>query len=369
MKGGLGTRTTGRGGGGSKGGGMYELSTGGDESAAQAMSGKGEVLTERPREEGKKRSGGDVEVGDSRQTREVLSKNVQQTSEDAQRTEAEVSGGKGGWPEGKRGQEGIAHAGGESVSRRGETAVGDLEKGVSSSLAKGLTHITGDRGREMWESHVPASRGRSLTRGSGAGERRLSADQRMAMEAMAMSGFHALAPRSDGGGKVPMKEEEKRKRGAGAQVEEDGRGSSASDEGGGGDGESLGGQPPGGGKVEVKGERGAQYCEIKNKSREVKVKGERGEKYCEGERGPGYNCDEEKKYRGQKERKQSQIPGSRQTLGGAGGKGKQSSHENIEDDSEGGIVEEEGGRSVVHNTEGDGLATGSVSSNHGIFQK
>ncbi|CAB1108772.1 unnamed protein product [Ectocarpus sp. CCAP 1310/34] len=67
-----------RGGGGSKGGGMDELSTGGDESAAKAMSGEGEVLTERPWEEGKKRSGGDVEVGDSRQTREVLSKNVQQ---------------------------------------------------------------------------------------------------------------------------------------------------------------------------------------------------------------------------------------------------------------------------------------------------
>ncbi|CAB1105764.1 unnamed protein product [Ectocarpus sp. CCAP 1310/34] len=300
------------------------------------MSGEGEVLTERPREEGKKRSVGDVEVGDSRQTREVLSKNVQQTSEDAQRTEAEDSGGKGGWPEGKRGYEGIAHAWGESVSHKGRTAVGDLEKGVTSSLTKGLTHLTGDRGREVWESHVSANRVRSLTRGSGAGARRLSADQRMAMEAMAMPGFQAVAPRSDGGGKVSMKEEEKRKRGVDAQVGEDCGGGSASGKEGEGDGESQGGEPSDEGEgergdcetnnksreVKVKGEK---YCEIKNKSRGVMVQGERGD--CEtnnksrevkvqGEGGTGY-CDDEKKYRGQKGRKQSPGPGSKQNLGEA----------------------------------------------------
>ncbi|CAB1098190.1 unnamed protein product [Ectocarpus sp. CCAP 1310/34] len=84
----------------------------------------------------------------------------------------------------------------------------------------------------------------------------------------------------------------------------------------------------------------------------------------QGEGGPGY-CDDEKKYRGQKGRKQSPGPGSKQNLGEAELKRKQSSRENIADDSAGGIVEEEGGRSVVHNTEGDGLATGIVSSNHG----
>ncbi|CAB1118143.1 unnamed protein product [Ectocarpus sp. CCAP 1310/34] len=202
-----------RGGGGSKSGGMDELSTGGGESAAKALSVKREVLTERPREEGKQRSGGDAEVGDSRQAREVLSTSVQQTSEDAQRTEAEVAGGKGGRPEGKWCCEGIAHAGRGSVSQKGGTAVGDLEKGCG-----------GDQG--------------------------------------------------------PVKDENNRKRGADAQVEEDGGGGSASDEGGGGDGESLGGQPSDGGK-------------------------------------------------------------------------------------EGGFVEEEAGRSVVHNTEGDDLATGSVASYHG----
>ena len=89
------------------------------------------MKTDRPREEGKKRSGGDVEGGDSRQSREVRSKDVKQTSEDAQRTEAEVSGGKGGWPEGKAGYEGIAHGGGESVSQYGGRVVDDLEKSVS----------------------------------------------------------------------------------------------------------------------------------------------------------------------------------------------------------------------------------------------
>ncbi|CAB1115547.1 unnamed protein product [Ectocarpus sp. CCAP 1310/34] len=42
-----------RGGGGSKGGGMDELPTGGDESAAKVLSVKGEAVTERPRQEGK----------------------------------------------------------------------------------------------------------------------------------------------------------------------------------------------------------------------------------------------------------------------------------------------------------------------------
>ncbi|CAB1099510.1 unnamed protein product [Ectocarpus sp. CCAP 1310/34] len=214
---------------------MDELSTGGDESAARAMSGEGEVLTERPREEGKKRSGGDVEVGDSRQTREVLSKNVQQTSEDAQRTEAEVSGGKCGWPEGKRRYEGIAHAGGGSVSQKGE----------------GLTERPWEEGKKRSGGDVEVGDSRQT-------REVLSKNVQQTSEDAHRTEAEVSGGKGDGGGKVPMKEEEKRKRGPGAQVEEDGRGSSASDEGGGGDGESLGGQPPGGGKVEMKGERGAQ---------------------------------------------------------------------------------------------------------------
>ncbi|CAB1109317.1 unnamed protein product [Ectocarpus sp. CCAP 1310/34] len=71
----------------------------------------------------------------------------------------------------------------------------------------------------------------------------------MAMEAMAMPGFQVLAPQSNGGDQGPVKDEENRKRGVDAQGEEDGGGGSALDEGGGREGESLGGQPPDGGKV------------------------------------------------------------------------------------------------------------------------
>ncbi|CAB1109816.1 unnamed protein product [Ectocarpus sp. CCAP 1310/34] len=58
-----------------------------------------------------------------------------------------------------------------------------------------------------------------------------------------------LAQRGNGGDQGPVKDEENRKRGVDAQGEEDGGGGSASDEGGEREGESIGGQPPDGGKV------------------------------------------------------------------------------------------------------------------------
>lgn len=101
---------------GSSGGGVDVLSKGGEESAMLPK--KEDDLTQGSREDGKMRSGG-VEVGvDMRQSRVEPSEGGQSTPDYGHVTGAEVSGGYGGSPAGKRSEGSVAHALRGNVSTR-----------------------------------------------------------------------------------------------------------------------------------------------------------------------------------------------------------------------------------------------------------